>query len=146
MCSLGILNACEIINRVALLCCRHRYFTWAAAGPYLASLLLFRKPLSDATLHQLSVKDSRHLSELTDDRSQAREAPTRFGALSRWLRGSQTASHLNTMERSQHSRSPNATDSPDTVNELMHVSLNSKVDNTHYINILCANNLQNSSI
>lgn len=78
----------------------YRYFTWAAAGPYLASLILFRKPLSDETLHQLSAKDSRQLS----DRSQTQEQPTRFGALSRWLRGSPNANQLSAMEQGQPRR------------------------------------------
>ncbi|KAF9542285.1 hypothetical protein EC957_002169 [Mortierella hygrophila] len=86
----------KILNNKSLVCLiNDRYFTWAAAGPYLASLVLFRKPLSDETLHQLSVKDSRHLS----DRSQVQEQPTRFGALSRWLRGSPTANQLSAIEQ-----------------------------------------------
>ncbi|KAG9070222.1 hypothetical protein KI688_009556 [Linnemannia hyalina] len=86
----------KILNNKSLVCLiNDRYFTWAAAGPYLASLVLFRKPLSDETLHQLSVKDSRHLS----DRSQTQEQPTRFGALSRWLRGSPTANQLSAIEQ-----------------------------------------------
>ncbi|KAF8946656.1 hypothetical protein BGZ47_011728 [Haplosporangium gracile] len=91
----------KILNNKSLVCLiNDRYFTWAAAGPYLASLFLFRKPLSDETLHQLSVKDSRHLS----DRSQAQEQPTRFGALSRWLRGSATANQLSAIEQGQPRR------------------------------------------
>ncbi|KAF9932652.1 hypothetical protein FBU30_007649 [Linnemannia zychae] len=87
----------KIINNKSLVCLiNDRYFTWAAAGPYLASLVLFRKPLSDETLHQLSSKDTRHLS----DRSRAQEQPTRFGVLSRWLRGS-TVNQLSTIEQSQ---------------------------------------------
>ncbi|KAF9285691.1 hypothetical protein BGZ88_009445 [Linnemannia elongata] len=96
----------KILNNKSLVCLiNDRYFTWAAAGPYLASLMLFRKPLSDETLHQLSVKDSRHLS----DRYQAREQPTRFGVLSRWLRGSPTANQLSAIEQG-HLRRPSGSD------------------------------------
>ncbi|KAG0287403.1 hypothetical protein BGZ96_008659 [Linnemannia gamsii] len=85
----------KILSNRSLVCLiNDRYFTWAAAGPYLASLVLFRKPLSDETLRQLSAKDPRQLS----DRSQTQEQPTRFGALSRWLRGSPNANQLSTME------------------------------------------------
>ncbi|KAG0277080.1 hypothetical protein BGZ95_006539 [Linnemannia exigua] len=91
----------KILNNKSLVCLiNDRYFTWAAAGPYLASLCLFRKPLSDETLHQLSAKDTRHLS----DRSQTQEQPTRFSALSRWLRGSPTANQLSAIEQGQRRR------------------------------------------
>ncbi|KAG0202252.1 hypothetical protein BGX33_009808 [Mortierella sp. NVP41] len=91
----------KVLNNKSLVCLiNDRYFTWAAAGPYLASLMLFRKPLSDETLHQLSAKDSRHLS----DRSQNQEQPTRFGVLSRWLRGSPNANQLSTAEQGQSTR------------------------------------------
>jgi len=78
------------------------------AGAYLTSLMLFRKPLSDETLHQLSLKDSRQLSDLTEDRGQAADPPTRFGVLSRWLRGSQTSTQLHTAGGDQRQRSPSA--------------------------------------
>ncbi|KAG0355336.1 Lipin/Ned1/Smp2-domain-containing protein [Gamsiella multidivaricata] len=77
----------KFLNNKSLVCLiNDRYFTWAAAGPYLASLMLFRKPLSDETLHQLSVKDVRHLSDRTPA---VPEPSTRFGVISRWFRGSQ---------------------------------------------------------
>ncbi|KAK3844758.1 MAG: Lipin/Ned1/Smp2-domain-containing protein [Linnemannia gamsii] len=96
----------KILNNKSLVCLiNDRYFTWAAAGPYLASLILFRKPLSDETLHQLSAKDSRHLS----DRSQTQEQPTRFSALSRWLRGSPTANQLSAIEQGR-GRRPSGSD------------------------------------
>ncbi|KAI8605126.1 Lipin/Ned1/Smp2-domain-containing protein [Dissophora ornata] len=99
----------KILSNKSLVCLiNDRYFTWAAAGPYLASLMLFRKPLSDETLQQLSVKDVRHLS----DRSPVPEPSTRFGALSRWLRGSQASSHLDSMEQAQHSSPLNPDSAP----------------------------------
>ncbi|KAF9958208.1 hypothetical protein BGZ70_009284 [Mortierella alpina] len=92
----------KILNNKNLVCLiNDRYFTWTVAGPYLSSLILFRKPLSDETLHQLSAKDPRHLS---DRLSIQDDPPTRFGALSRWLRGSQTSSHLSAMEQGQRQR------------------------------------------
>ncbi|KAG0054539.1 hypothetical protein BGZ83_011039 [Gryganskiella cystojenkinii] len=98
----------KLLNNKSLVCLiNDRYFTWAAAGPYLASLLLFRKPLSDATLHQLSIKDVRHLSELTD---KPQETSTRFGAISRWLRGSQASNQLSSVDRAPHARSSTAVD------------------------------------
>ncbi|KAG0212991.1 hypothetical protein BGX28_005232 [Mortierella sp. GBA30] len=62
-------------------------------------------PLSDETLHQLSAKDSRHLSDRLHVHD---EPPTRFGALSRWLRGSQTSTHLTGLEQGQRHRSPSS--------------------------------------
>lgn len=99
----------KILNNKSLVCLiNDRYFTWAVAGAYLTSLILFRKPLSDETLHQLSLKDSRQLSDLTEDRAQAADPPTRFGVLSRWLRGSQTSTQLHTAGGDQRQRSPSA--------------------------------------
>ncbi|KAF9350934.1 hypothetical protein BGX26_010935 [Mortierella sp. AD094] len=93
----------KILNNKSLVCLiNDRYFTWSTAGPYLASLILFKKPLSDETLHQLSIKDARHLSE----RSPAQQAPTRFGAISRWFRGSQSTNQIDTSEQSQLPPSP----------------------------------------
>ncbi|KAF9289246.1 hypothetical protein BGZ68_009731 [Mortierella alpina] len=98
----------KTLNNKNLVCLiNDRYFTWTAAGPYLSSLMLFRKPLSDETLHQLSAKDSRHLS---DRLAVQDEPPTRFGALSRWLRGSQTSSQLSAMEQGQRQRTPSTND------------------------------------
>ncbi|KAF9114656.1 hypothetical protein BGX27_010233 [Mortierella sp. AM989] len=94
----------KILNNKSLVCLiNDRYFTWAAAGPYLASLVLFKKPLSDDTLHQLSSKDTRHLSE----RSPAPQAPTRFNAISRWFRGSQPTYQIDALEQDklQHTHS-----------------------------------------
>lgn len=85
-----------------------RYFTWVVAAAYLTSLMLFRKPLSDETLHQLSLKDSRQLSDLNEDRALATDPPTRFGVLSRWLRGSQIPTQLHTAGGDQRQRSPSA--------------------------------------
>ncbi|KAG0332692.1 hypothetical protein BG004_001136 [Podila humilis] len=65
-------------------------------------------PLPEETLHQLSMKDSRQLSELGDDRAQTEEPTTRFGALSRWLRGSQTSNQLTTSGGDHRERSPSA--------------------------------------
>ncbi|KAG0032675.1 hypothetical protein BGZ81_010286 [Podila clonocystis] len=97
----------KILNNKSLVCLiNDRYFTWAVAGAYLTSLMLFRKPLSDETLHQLSLKDSRQLSDLSEDRAQAADPPTRFGVLSRWLRGSQTSNQLHTEGGDQRQRSP----------------------------------------
>ncbi|KAG0032807.1 hypothetical protein BGZ82_006384 [Podila clonocystis] len=99
----------KILNNKSLVCLiNDRYFTWAVAGAYLTSLMLFRKPLSDETLHQLSLKDSRQLSDLSEDRAQAADPPTRFGVLSRWLRGSQTSNQLHTEGGDQRQRSPSA--------------------------------------
>ncbi|KAG0088508.1 hypothetical protein BGZ92_006086 [Podila epicladia] len=99
----------KIINNKSLVCLiNDRYFTWAVAGAYLTSLMLFRKPLSDETLHQLSLKDSRQLSDLSEDRTQAADPPTRFGVLSRWLRGSQTSAQLPTAGDDRRQRSPSA--------------------------------------
>ena len=86
----------------------------------MASLVLFRKPLSDETLHQLSVKDSRHLS----DRSQTQEQPTRFGALSRWLRGSPTANQLSAIEQG-HPRRPSGSDDASPLQQLDEVHIQS---------------------
>ncbi|KAI1319801.1 hypothetical protein EDD11_003186 [Mortierella claussenii] len=104
----------RILNNKSLVCLiNDRYFTWAAAGPYLASLVLFKKPLSDDTLYQLSRKDARHLS----DRTHAQQPSTRFGALSRWLRGSQNpAQSDDAMEQGQSLPRPPKSDgavSPD---------------------------------
>ncbi|KAG9324351.1 hypothetical protein KVV02_004946 [Mortierella alpina] len=98
----------KILNNKNLVCLiNDRYFTWTVAGPYLSSLMLFRKPLSDETLHQLSAKDPRHLS---DRLSVQDDPPTRFGALSRWLRGSQTSSQLSATEQGQRQRSSSIND------------------------------------
>ncbi|KAF9436119.1 hypothetical protein BGZ76_004770 [Entomortierella beljakovae] len=98
----------KILNNKSLVCLiNDRYFTWAAAGPYLASLVLFKKPLSDETLHQLSMKDSRHLSE----RLPTQQAPTRFGVISRWFRGSQATNQPDSTEQSPL-QSPFDTSSP----------------------------------
>ncbi|KAF9579850.1 hypothetical protein BGW38_003722 [Lunasporangiospora selenospora] len=103
----------KVLNNKNLVCLiNDRYFTWAAAGPYLTSLMLFRKPLSDDVLHQLSSKDLRPLPETSEGKSQ-QETTTRFGALSRWLRGSQPASSIRSMEQGQAQRSPSMNDSPE---------------------------------
>ncbi|KAG0341221.1 hypothetical protein BG000_009852 [Podila horticola] len=99
----------KILNNKSLVCLiNDRYFTWVVAAAYLTSLILFRKPLSDETLHQLSVKDSRQLSDLNEDRALATDPPTRFGVLSRWLRGSQISTQLHTAGGDQRQRSPSA--------------------------------------
>ncbi|KAF9173406.1 hypothetical protein BGX21_010361 [Mortierella sp. AD011] len=93
----------KILNNKNLVCLiNDRYFTWSTAGPYLASLMLFKKPLSDETLHQLSVKDGRDLSE----RSPVQQAPTRFSAISRWFRGHQPTNQADTSEQIQLPPSP----------------------------------------
>ncbi|KAF9198630.1 hypothetical protein BGZ49_000478 [Haplosporangium sp. Z 27] len=93
----------KILNNKSLVCLiNDRYFTWLVAGPYLASLILFKKPLSDETLEELSIKDARHLS----GRLPIQEAPTRFGVISRWFRGSQSTIQADTLVQEQSPSSP----------------------------------------
>jgi len=56
-----------------------RFYTWSNAVPQITSLLFFHQPLADAASQD--IKDQKNLT------AEGRSNSTRFGAISRWFRG-----------------------------------------------------------